>query len=370
MSWALFHTNAEKSAAAAELALRQGDPDLGRLLYGQAAEAEYLAFKALEPHKLRTLGITAVSAAALWYKAANFKAAEQVVYEGLAIRQLPEFARAQLSDLLQASWSEAERQRAGVRFAATQVIVSVRGGEVVRGGAPLDLIVDKVQNVQSIYFRTAEFLKGTPHRKHGPPSEIIRKICRPWLFQAPPGSYQFSVAVEMSEQLELFDGGDISPLDVANKFLEIVRATISDPIDELATVVPDKDYRQTFVKLTRNLAPTGKSYETLEIRSLDQASPIRLSKTSREQLSDVIRKDRPKSDRPDQVDVVLTGTLRAVHLDDDWLEVDLGDGRRCRIDQVSDAVDDIIGPLINRSVIVRANQVKDRYRFLDIESDE
>ena len=67
--------------------------------------------------------------------------------------------------------------------------MSVKGGEVVAGGAPLDLIIDKVQIVQSLFYRTAEHLKSLPLRKKGPPSKDIQEGCRPWLFQSVPGSY-------------------------------------------------------------------------------------------------------------------------------------------------------------------------------------
>src|SRR5258708_5789732 len=40
-------------------------------------------------------------------------------------------------------------------------------------------------------------------------------------------------------------------------------ATAEDPGDTLEAVVPKQDYRDTFLKLTRNLAPTGKSFDRL-----------------------------------------------------------------------------------------------------------
>jgi len=33
----------------------------------------------------------------------------------------------------------------------------------------------------------------------------VQKICRPWLFQAAPGSYQFAVAIEDVAQGKLFE---------------------------------------------------------------------------------------------------------------------------------------------------------------------
>jgi hypothetical protein len=66
---------------------------------------------------------------------------------------------------------------------------------------------------------------------------------------------------------------------------------------------------------------------------------------------------------------VITGILRALHLDKDWLEV-ASDGKSVRILGLKDAVDDVIGPMVNRSVIVRVVRSGKVNRFVDIELDE
>ena len=59
--------------------------------------------------------------------------------------------------------------------------------------------------------------------------------------------------------------------------------------------------------------------------------------------------------------------MRAVHLDQDWLEI-VVDGKSVRIDGLEDAVDDLVGPMVNRSVVVRAvRNPSKKLRFIDIE---
>jgi hypothetical protein len=67
--------------------------------------------------------------------------------------------------LLQAIWNEQAQKEAGVSFVSGQVVVSVKGGQVVTGGAPLDLILGKVHIVENLFYRTAEFLKSVPLRE-------------------------------------------------------------------------------------------------------------------------------------------------------------------------------------------------------------
>src|SRR5580658_9396374 len=153
MSWADFHTASEAAAIEAERNFREGNTSRAALLYSRAAELEQRALAALDTTKTRTKGITAISAVSLWYKAAAYERAEQLAHSMLADPSIPDFARTGLRNLVQAIWTESSKQAANVSFLPGQVFVSVRGGEVVTGGAPLDLVVEKVQTIQAIFYR-------------------------------------------------------------------------------------------------------------------------------------------------------------------------------------------------------------------------
>lgn len=318
--------------------------------------------------KARTLGITAVSAASLYFKAEDYESAE-----GLAARWLhggaPEFAKHELRVLLQAIWAERVKGQTHAGFAPGQVLVSVQGGEVVRGGAPLDLITSKIRTVESIYHRAAEFLSRVGYRRRGQPSKDIQDLCRPWLFQAPPGSYQFAVAVQERRQTELIEH-PVSALNIADCFLRILRVGVEDPEDALADVVPDPDYRATFLKLTRNLAPRGNVCESIEIRAADGASPISLDAAVRSKLSRRIRELHQGSDAAEESrSESLSGTLRAVHLDRDWIEVTV-DNDNVQVVGVGEQVDDVIGVMVNKPVTVHVTVAGGRRTFVDIEPDD
>jgi hypothetical protein len=369
MTWVEHHSESEKLAAEAGLAARAGDCKGAEDLYAQAARAEVRALHELGSSKPRTFGITGVSGVALWYKARRYEEAQRLAHRLLGTATLPAFAIEQLQVLLQTIWSEQIRARAGIRFSRGEVLVSVKGGQVVSGGAPLDLIVSKVETIESLFYRTAEFLGGFPHRTRGPAPPGVQQRCRPWLFQAAPASYQFAVAVEEPAQGELF-GPPGPPSDaIAQTFLTILRASAEDPDETLVSVVPDPSYRATFLKLARNLAPTGKSFSALEVRSPADPIPVTLRPDSRHSISEAIRRQFPRPSH-DGVEETLHGVLRAVHLDKDWLEVTLP-GQSVTVYEVGEAVDDVIGPLVNKSVIVDAIRLPGgRYRFRDIQGAE
>jgi hypothetical protein len=108
MSWISHHSESEQYAKLAEEALREQNNARATELYRLAAEAEILALEALEPTKTRTIGITAVSATSLLYKAQEFRKAEQLAYQWLITDLLPIFAIRQLQELLQAIWKSRE----------------------------------------------------------------------------------------------------------------------------------------------------------------------------------------------------------------------------------------------------------------------
>ena len=100
MSWLEYHRLSEELASDAEVAARGGEHSCALGLYAKAAQAEELALKEVEPAKLRTYGVTAVSAVALHFKAAQWKQAKTLAHSCLSSGRLPDFATQQMAELL------------------------------------------------------------------------------------------------------------------------------------------------------------------------------------------------------------------------------------------------------------------------------
>jgi len=153
MTWNDHHSNSERLSASAELSRRSGNTAKAVELYRESAGEELLAFEALGPDKTRARGITGVSAVALFYKGQEYTRAEQLAYRLLA-SDLPSFTTDQLRNLLQIIWTTHSASNAGIAFVPGDVLVSVKGGQVIHGGAPLDVIVQRVEGIQAVLFRT------------------------------------------------------------------------------------------------------------------------------------------------------------------------------------------------------------------------
>jgi hypothetical protein len=377
VSWNEHHSLSEKLAVAAENAARDGEILRAQDLYRQAASEETLALTDLAEDRQRTRGITAVSAVALSYKGRDFATAQQLAHFCLAGRvRLPEFAELQLRELLRVLWTASEAEERGVKFMQGDVLVSVQGGQVVHGGAPLDLIIRKVEGIKAILFRTVEMMLDRPFRSRGGPPTDILSMMQPWLFQAPAGSYQFAVRMQEPAQGELWQVSRPKVEDLTAKFFSILRATATDPEKELPAVVPNRQYREAFLSLSRNLSPTGATFDRLEVRSasVPTESAVTFALDTRKELNSILRNARPPSTN-DGKQVEIRGVLRGLHLDQDWLEVTTdeqlpGFGEHVRIGDAGAALDDVVGPMVNRRVSVTAEQRGKRLLYRDIELEE
>ena len=101
--------------------------------------------------------------------------------------------------------------------------------------------------------------------------------------------------------------------------------------------------------------------------------PVAFAPDTRKQINTALRKVRPqRSPIPTGEPIPIQGTLRAVHLIEDWLEVVTSSdpSRPIRIEQIDDVLDDVIGPMLNKRVLVTAVPYGTKMIYGDIELDE
>jgi hypothetical protein len=196
----------------------------------------------------------------------------------------------------------------------------------------------------------------------------VQERCRPWFFQAPAGSYQFAVAIQEPRQGKLFGDDLPDPSTLTSTFLAILRASSEDPAGALNEIVPNDEYRTTFLKLTRNLAPTGKLFGRMEITGTGDWQPVVLIPASRLAIPEVLKTEKGQ-DVDDSEVLEIKGVLRALDLNNDWLEITVEGGAQ-KISGVGDAIDDLIGPMVNHNVTVSARHRKSKLLFIDFETDE
>ena len=307
MSWQEHHRMSEVYASHAEIAERRGDGHRARELYTVAAQSEESALAELGDDKPRTYGITAVSAVALRYKAGQLSEAQTLAYRSLGSGRLPKFAWRQLESLT----DSIRIAQAGIIEDDAQMIVSVKGGDILPGAAPLDLILKHEQAIKSLIYRTAEHMHDFPYRRHGPPRKKIRDSYSPWMIQVEPGSYQYSVAVrttkppvkpivgnggyfvphtpaDVRSASDLFIVDNASPAMLVHHLTGILAVATESPIGGLSDIAPDPEYRRTFLRLIHSLSPDGIQFTQLEIRATNPGNPIILTPDTRWAIKEAI----------------------------------------------------------------------------------
>jgi hypothetical protein len=364
------HRISEEAAAAAEGALREGDPATAQSRYLEAAEHELRSASQVPTSQVRTRGILAVSSVSLLVKGEAFERAERTAYGFLTDDDLPAFARDQIRESLEAVWEQRAMRTAGRQYSGQVVSVALRGTEIGSGRAPLGLVVDRILGVNSLLYRITEWLGEFPLRTRGAPPDPVRELCQPWVSEAQAGSYRFELHLVEPTQPELIPTRLVKASDISSLLLNIVRAvspTTVTPVASIQDLVPDAEYRQAMLKLMRNVVPDGHRVREIEFVAAREGQPetALLHAGARTRIQDSLQADQ-RANQPDDV----SGVLRAVNLDAKWLRVVQPSGQplRCRI--AGEILDDVIGPMLNRQVVVRGKwSSKDQFRLEDIELD-
>lgn len=366
MNWMTAHHRSVELAAAAQAATRSGKPEVARSLYIEAATVEVDALGLLSPSKIRTLGVARVSAAALFLKGGDLERAELLACQWIGDAATDPAARVELRKIIDEVWIAAEDREREVSRDEHGLTFAVRGGTgVSRGGAMVDLIAAKVSGIRSLYFRAVEMLLNEPLRRRGGPTTKVLDLCPLWMFQARPASFRFTVSVQPTHQGQLFESGDPTPAEITDTVASVLRTAATDPDGRMDSVAKDDDYASAFAQLAIQISPDGASEQTLEVRRVGDSSPIVLTDGSRASLQLGLKRRAKARVAPDPVgeQTTVSGVLRGLQLDHDWIDV-LTDGGVVRVSGVSEVLDDIIGPMVNRKVnvyVVRANGGAHRY---------
>lgn len=148
MSWVEHHKCSERFASKAQVALLSGSKAEALRLYAKAADAERRALADLDESKIRTVGISAVSAASLYYKAENLECAEEVAVKWLGWRTLPAFAKAQLDSLRRSIQRDQTPTSEESPPKTTSYICRIPGKRLVNRSSERDILMDRYRGSQ------------------------------------------------------------------------------------------------------------------------------------------------------------------------------------------------------------------------------
>lgn len=344
------HRQAEQLAGEADLLMARGQVAVARERYRAAADAEAAAFRTILPERPRTRGVLATSAVALYLKGDAVEAGLRLARQLLAIEpDLPDFAIRDIEVLTDDLRLARDFAQKGQSLAIGAYECALMGPGVGHGVAPVDAVVQKVEQVSRFGIRVYEYVSRLPLRK-GPVEPQLRSRFGLLMTEPRAGSFRFQIRFQSErEQLDLFTAG--SPVqDVSGVFGSILEKATHPGGEGLTAMVPQEDYRLTFLKLVRNLTPMGPVVDRVEIRPLSPDGPPTVLTR---QTALTIRQSIDKvSAITEEEERSVEGYLRAIHLNANWIGVGPREGKLEKLSASHDLVEDTLSGLIDRPVAV------------------
>ncbi len=361
------HTEAQKYSSEAALRSQLKDP-AAIDLYAKAAALEKLALGGLSKTALRTRGILSVSYTSLLYKARMFAEAEFAIYQCLSDPEMPDHARVQHRELLEVVGDELLLKKHGIRYTGQEFLLSLRGGLIGTGSAPLEVAIDTIKKFTSLVNRVLEWKGKFPFRTTGQMPTEVASLLQARVAQPMSGSYRFLVRLTEPEET-LFSAKIVEPADVAGSVITSINYAVLGKIEPLRELIPDHDYRDAVLKLVRNIVPDGKSVRELEVSHVSPTNreTVYFDKRARDYINTALRTGRPESDSET---IKFQGVLRALHLDKNWLVVVTDKGEHKRFATDKNVLDDIVGPMVSNAVPVTATERGTKVRLIDIQLAE
>lgn len=364
------HTAAQELSARAAALLARGQVQDAARLFAEAAEHEAVALASVPLDKTKTRSVLSVSVASLLYKSAQLDQAERVVFRFLASGDLDAWADAQLRELLQVVADERLLINAlARRYSGESITISLRGGEIGVGTGPLDLILDKASGFRSLLYRMAEWVGRYPLRHHGPPPRILQDLVEARATEPAAGSYNLEIRLTEPVQSHLFEPPRVSPAELSERLFNFLECLTTGDVRDLEESIPEPDYRKALLQLTRNIVPSGKRVREIGIyrKKRDGLQFVYLT----DALPARIREAIPRQELLTEEQTSYSGILRAVHLDRHWLALTLENGMHLTCDTVPEMLDDVVGPMVNKQVVVtgplRKKRGRDRLLVSEIE---
>ncbi len=326
----------EEHAYLAEQAARRGALDEASEHFARAAAIEQQIAEDARDQPPRVAAVLAVSAVALWYKAARWDEVEALAHHWLSSPGLlDEGSKAELRDLLQRAWIESQIEPGSL---ADTLPIELRliGGHVRRGLAPAALVRDKQESLVTLLERIGEWMLGLPFREVGP-SQTGRSFD---VLQAPARAASYGIRLYLRSGMRDSTGQMLPTATLLETFFELAG---SEP-SELDQRVTDSRYRLAFLQRLHELCADGKqvsdvvcSAPTWRMASLPVHLDVDVRSRFDAALQRAVAQDIGRIDRAlaaeDAPVEWIRGQLLALDLVEGWIDVydERGDKHRIRL---------------------------------------
>ena len=255
-----------KAMDLAEMAFRhrrRGEEDRAKSLFLEAMEMERKAALLL-PAKQESEPSRSIlyrSAASLAFNAAEFETADWLIANGLS-----GFPPHEIKEELKNLYDDVNFMRhltaKGIELSDEQWLMTIAGNATAHGVTPVDQLLQRVEKLSTIFYRTVERLLKIPYRISGGVNKEIKDLYGLYVTALMPGSFAIKFQLgHPNPQLSLFaDQVPRKPVDpdtVIDEVLKCFRIIESPEPRQLREHILDETYYENFVGLAKQIAPDG-----------------------------------------------------------------------------------------------------------------
>lgn len=358
------HHNAMEIADKADAAKRRGQYDEAKKFFLEAFYHECSAamkFKdrpGIEP----TRSILFRSAATLAVECGELREAERLISFGLS-GSPPDEIIEELRDLLERVNFERHLKLRGIKLEPNELQLSIWGPAIGLGIAQSREFRERIENIETLSFRTLERKLKFRFREKGRPSKEITDKFE--VYVSVPRAASFAVTIRLAGDQQYFPELDLG-IDVVEEIVEGLDLLNKHEDHLLEERIPDKDYLENFIGLAKQIAPDGKRVSHVGL-TLQKNGKEKLLKFERKR-TDWNISHTPNKKIAEKERIEIQGTLRFA---DETLK------RRGKIKLVSSQnlahsifvplgmMDDIVRPMFGYEVIVKGEKDQKGDIYLD-----
>lgn len=313
------------------------------------------------------------SAATLAIESGETRIAEQLIAAALAGNPPLEIAE-ELRDLLEDVYFHRHLKVRGVALAHNDFQMTLEGEAVGFGIARSEIFVQRLKDLETLVYRTAERLLGREFREAGRRKKGLAQALELYLSVPRAASFAVTLKLGKSTQQRNLPGIDFAA-DTMTALLDGITLINDGNMDALQQAIPDESYRINFIGLVERLSPDGKDIKTVGFTSnSDQKERIVALATPKRELRARLR-NITKPSEPDQEAVPLE--IRGVLLEADakrqkegLIEVVDSTGTGYKISVPRGMMSDIVKPMFEEEVLVVGIRRGDRINLQSIDLTE
>ena len=347
--------------ARAEAAIKEGHIERGRALFGEAATIQKRLVESVPRERVRTRSAFGLSAAALFYKANALGEAERLAHLFMAEEALDQRSRQGLQELLARIWNERRTAESGLLLAGPRFSLVLFGRAIHHGLAPWEVVDVLTKTFINYMRRIGAWRNGQPFKpQERTPSRGIEECYLPLASEPVSGSYRIDLCLAQQQGSLDLDGAaarPASPSDIVDTSIRFARMVEQGHERDISRLVTDEMYRGALIRLVGAMVPDGHAVGEVQIRNPDEDKElaIRFLPQHRAPVKRLFRTLGPAGAqrRGEPRSSNLRGTLRAVDLDDGKLRL-VAEGEDPKEIEINEVLYDVIGPMLNKNVVVQA----------------